>query len=429
MAQGQRSGLRLSTAERTQVGFDMVCLDDLLSSDHVARQVWSYVQGCDLSVFYERIATVEGEPGRPPIDPAILMALWLYATLDGVGSARLLDRLCQQHAAYRWLCGGVGVNYHTLADFRTDAVEVLDAWLTQSVAGLAAAGVVGLECLEVDGVRVRAGAGTSSFRSRSRLNDLQSKAEHKVRNLRAELESDPAASANRSRQRELQRAEEQKARIEAAQKAAAAIAEDKKRRAKEQRRKPKPEDDETRASTTDGEARIMRMADGGYRPAFNVQFKTDPKSVCIVGVEVTNKGSDRGQLCAAVDEIEMRYGRPPRQLLADGGYDGKDDIEALHARGTEVFVPLSGSKGNKAPVDVRSKEGPGVVAWRRRMSTDEGIAIYQKRFPCERPHADMRNRGLQRFPVRGLRKAKAVVLWFVHAYNFVMAKRLAPHFA
>lgn len=429
MEQEHRSGLRLGRAERTQVGFDMMCLDDLLSSDHLARQVWAYVQRCDLSFFYGRIEAVEGEPGRPAIDPAILMALWLYATLEGVGSARLLDRLCKHHAAYRWLCGGVCVNYHTLADFRTDAVDVLDAWLTQSVVGLAAVGVVELQCLEVDGVRVRAGAGTSSFRRKPGLAELQAKAKQKIDSLRAELQSDPAASANRSRQRELQQAEERKSRIEAAQRTAEAIAEEKKKQAKKQRRKPSKDDDTTRASTTDAEARIMRMADGGYRPAFNVQVKTDPKSQCVIGIEVTNKGSDRGQLCAAVDEIRMRYGRTPEQMLADGGYDGKDDVEALHKDGIEVFAPVPGSKGKKVRAEIKPKEGPGVIAWRKRMSTDEGFAIYKKRFACERPHADMRNRGLQRFLVRGLKKAKAVVLWHVHAYNFIQTRRLAPQLA
>src|ERR1700734_245199 len=168
MAEGRKAGLRVSGPVRTQVGWDMVCLDDLLSKDHRARQVWAYVESCDLTVLYEKIRTVEGDAGRPPIDPAILMTLWLYATLEGVGSARLLERLCERDLAYRWICGGVGVNHHTLSDFRVEAGAVLDGLLTRSMAALVAAGIVGLECLAVDGVRVRAAAGTSSFRSEAR---------------------------------------------------------------------------------------------------------------------------------------------------------------------------------------------------------------------------------------------------------------------
>src|ERR1700761_4748897 len=172
MATGIRTGQRLWRAQRDQMSWDMICLDDLLSADHRARQVWAYVEGCDLSVLYEKIRAVEGGVGRAAIDPAILMALWLYATLEGVGSARLLDRLCARDAAYRWICGGVGMNHHTLSDFRVEAGAVLDDLLTRSMAGLAQAGIVDLSCLGVDGVRVRASAGASSFRRQPRLVEL-----------------------------------------------------------------------------------------------------------------------------------------------------------------------------------------------------------------------------------------------------------------
>src|SRR5712692_4719859 len=112
--------VRLQCAERCQVKFDTRSLDQMLPPDHVARIVWMYVCGLDLSALLARIKAVEGHPGQPAIDPRLLLSLWLMATLDGVGSARELDRLCELHIAYEWLCGGVGVNYHTLADFRTE---------------------------------------------------------------------------------------------------------------------------------------------------------------------------------------------------------------------------------------------------------------------------------------------------------------------
>jgi transposase len=362
MAQERKAGLRLATAVRTQIGWDMICLDDLLAPEHRARQVWGYVEKCDLSALYNRIRAVEGEAGRPPIDPAILMALWLYARLEGVGSARLLERLCERDHAYRWICGGVGVNYHSLSDFRVAAGGVLDGLLTRSMAALAAAGVVGLDCLAVDGVRVRAAAGALSFRRKARLAELHELAERKVAALAAELEADPAAGWSRAQRRRLREADARQQRIEAAQKAAEAIERERQREAERQRRrKPKP-GKEVRASTSDAEARVMKMADGGYRPAYNLQFKTDPKSGCILGVAATNQASDRGQLGAAVAEIERRYGKPPRRLLADGGYDGKDDIEALHCRDTEVFCPVPGSKGKPVPAAAKPGEGPGVIA-------------------------------------------------------------------
>ena len=121
-----------------------MALDDLIPEDHEARSVWEFVGKMNLSPLYARIAAVEGQPGRNPIDPKILMALWMYATIDGVGSARRLDDLCKHHHAYRWLCGGVSVNYHTLADFRTQHVELLDQLLTESVASLLSAGLIEL---------------------------------------------------------------------------------------------------------------------------------------------------------------------------------------------------------------------------------------------------------------------------------------------
>ena len=155
--------------------------------------VWDYTNGLDLSSLYNLIKSVEGNPGRPPIDPKILMALWLYATIDGVGSARQLDELCRCHSAYQWICGDVSVNYHTLSDFRTDHGELLDQLLTQSVAVLLAEGLVDLNRVAQDGMRVRASAGAASFRRRPTLEEALAEAEAQVQALGAELEEDPAA--------------------------------------------------------------------------------------------------------------------------------------------------------------------------------------------------------------------------------------------
>jgi len=440
MALGGRAGLRVSRPVRDQQAWDMGCLDDLIAADHRVRQVWAWVESLDLSAFYDAILTVEGGAGRPPIDPAILMALWLYATLEGVGSARLVERLCRSDVAYRWLCGGVGVNHHSLSDFRVEAGSMLDDLLTRSMAALVAADIVGLDCLAVDGVRVRASAGASSFRSQDRLVELEDAARRKVAQLRQELQSDPAAGSKRTQERAAREAAARLARLEAARKAAKTIEEERQREAeKERRRKPKKAK-APRASTTDAQARIMSMADGGFRPAYNLQFKTDPKSGCVVGLEVTNKASDRAQLMAAIEEIERRHGVKPSRLLADGGYASKEQIEQAHQAGVEAFVPLPPVK--ETPVDAepddkaqaqaardKAKETPGVQAWRERMAKEESVAIYRRRFACERPHADARNRGLQRLMVRGLTKVRAIGLWHVTAYNFLQIQRLTPQAA
>jgi len=143
---------------RNQLQLRSVDLESLLAADHPARIVWAFVEALDVGPLYAEIKAAGERPGRPAIDPRILMALWLTATLDGVGSARALDRLCGEHDAYRWICGGVEVNYHTLADFRVDKVEVLDRLLTRSVAARMMTGAVTLNRVAQDGVRVRASA-------------------------------------------------------------------------------------------------------------------------------------------------------------------------------------------------------------------------------------------------------------------------------
>ena len=424
MAIGRGRELRLETAERRQIGFEMACIDDLLPVDHRARQVWDYVEGLDLSLLYGRVRTSSDTVGRPAIDPAILVALWLYATLEGVGSARLLDRLCTSDLAYRWLLGGVSVNYHTLADFRTEAGPFLDELLSRSMASLIAAGAVGVDVLTVDGLRVRASAGSGSFRSGGRLEELHGAAAETVRKLRSEIEEDPGSAGRRLKARRLAAAEDRARRLEEARRAHAEIERRRKEEAREQRRKqPRKTDKPPRASTSDPQARVMKMADGGFRPAYNVQIKTTLEGSHIVGLAISNSGSDRGQLGPAVDEIERRYGRRPSRVVADGGYDGKDDIERLHTEKIEVFCPLPDT-GRSDPTQPRRDDGPGVTAWRDRMASEPAQAIYKRRFATERPHAHMRNHGLHRLLVRGIDKVKAVVLWHVHAFNFLQFKRL-----
>jgi transposase len=426
MAVGRKVNLRLDTAERSQIKFEASALDDLLSEDHLARQVWGYVEGLDLSVLYDRVRTTTTSSGRPAIDPAVLMALWLYATVEGIGSARLLDRKCRSDAAYRWLAGGVSVNYHTLADFRTAVGPLLDRLLSGSMTSLIEAKIVDVSALAVDGVRVHASAGRRSLRRGARLEALHQEAEQTVSRLRAELEEDPGAASRREQARRQAVAKDRVRRLEKARQAHAEIEGKRVKEVKEQRRKKKRADQkEARASTSDPQARVMKMGDGSYRPAYNIQFKTTVDGQHVVGVSVTNQGSDRGILGSALEEIEDRYGVKPSRVLADGGYNSKVDIERLHNSGIEMFCPLpKPRKGGLDPALPRRGDKPGVVIWRQRMATPEAQATYRKRFATERPHAHMRNHGLRQLCVRGIEKVKAIALWHVHAFNFLQFNRL-----
>ncbi|MGH3635405.1 MAG: IS1182 family transposase [Mycobacterium sp.] len=409
---------RLRYAVRDQVSFRACALDDLLPDDHQARAVLAFVERLDLRAVYEPIAAVEGRPGHPPADPRILFALWLYATLRGIGSARELNRQCTQHVAFMWICGDVSMNYHTLSDFRTRHVDLLDRLLTESVASLMAEGLVTLDRVAQDGMKVRASAGAASFRKKQTLEGLLVEAERQVQALRAELEADPAGTKDRQRAARQRAAEEREKRIrqaldqipqiEAAKKAA--------------------EREKARASTTDADARVMKMGDGGFRPAFNVQFAAATDSQVITGVAVTNSGGDQGQMAPMVEQHETRYGQTPDEMLVDGGFAKKEDIDAVSAPqgSTVVFAPVMKSKDpTRDPHEPRADDSPAVAAWRRRMNTDEAKEIYKQRAATvECVNAQARNRGMQRFLVRGLRKVKAVALWYALAHNLMRAEKL-----
>ena len=409
---------RVQRPNRAQLEFRPVDLEGLLPADHRARIVWEFVEGLDLSALYAEIRAVEGSAGRPAIDPAILMALWLYATLDAVGSARAIERLCEQHDAYRWIAGGVSVNYHTLADFRVEPVEVLDRLLTTSVATLMAEGLVELTRVAQDGIRVRASAGAASFRRRERLETCVAEATAQVEALKQEVHDDPGATARR------QEAARHRAVRERQERVAKALAQLPEIEAK------KRGDDKghARASTTDADARVMKMADGGFRPAFNGEFATDTATQIIVGVDATNAGSDLGELAPMVKQLDGRYGQVPAEMLVDGGFASHEAIEQVSAPaiGCTVYAPVPKPKD---PTRERYHACPGdsaaVGAWRARMGTAEAQAIYKERAAtAECVNALARNRGLRQFLVRGLPKVNAVLLWFALAHNLMRSVAL-----
>jgi len=459
---------RVQSAVRNQVELRACDLDAALPADHQARAVWAFVQSIDLQALYAQIRAVEGSVGRAPIDPAILMSLWLYATLDGVGSARELDRLCDSDDAYRWLCGGVGVNHHTLGDFRVEHPQWLDAQLTRCVAGLLSQGLVSMNRVAHDGMRVRAHAGAASFRRRETLEQLMQDAQAQVQALKLEVGDDPGAGTRRVRAARQRAAIEREQRIEHALKAMQEI--DKSLSSKSKKRQPEatPADttqDETartetalddrpageqtaeeqpkdpgprkrpkkpkepRVSTTDHEARVMKMADGGFRPAFNAQLAVDTETMIITGVDLINSGSDMNQMLPMHGQHQDRYARVPEQWLTDGGFAKHDHIEQLDARATQVFAPVVAPRDEQRdrhqPLPTDSK---ALGQWRERMGTDEAKQIYKERAASiECTNAHLRNRGLQRFNVRGLSKARAVLLWHALAHN--LKRMMAMNFA
>ena len=429
---------RVLEADRRQVALEAVCLDDLLAPEHPARAVWAFVEGLDLAPLYASIRASEDRAGRPAIDPKILVALWLYATVDGVGSARALARLCTEHVAYRWLCGGVSVNHHTLSDFRVAQVDWLDGVLTASVAGLMHQGLVTLERVAQDGMRVRASAGAASFRRRNSLERCRDEAKAQVDALKAELEADPAQADRRRRAARERAAAERLDRVEAALRTLDAVeAADAARggsgtsRADGGRSDDAADDEEERdkrrarrASTTDPEVRVMKMADGGWRPAVNVQYATDVASGVVVGVDVANGGNDQPQLVPMVDQLADRYDTVPGAWLADGGFVSLHAVKDLDARNIALYAPPPKRRDGR-PAGPRPGDAPPVANWRERMTSEDGQAIYKQRAATsEWVNAGARGRGLQQMPVRGRAKAKAIALW--HAIGHNLTRLIAP---
>ena len=417
---------RLLEPNRTQLELRASDLDSLLPEDHRARLVWGYVERQDLSKLVEAVKARGSNAGRAAIDPRILFALWLYATLEGVGSGREVARLILEHDAYRWICGGVSVNYHAINDFRADNEALMDELLTDNVAALAAAGAISLERVAQDGMRVRADAGAASFRRQASLEEHLGQARELVQTLKTQAQADPGQAGRRAQAARQRAAREREERIQAALGQLPEVAAAKKRNASKA---------EARASTTDADARVMKMGDGGFRPAYNVQFATECDSLLIVGMDVVNAGSDMAQLAPMLSQVEQRLGRSPGQWLVDGGFPAHEQIDAVAGK-TELYAPVpeprakQDEQGNPVEQDKhqpKPDDSAAVARWRARMGSEEAKQIYKQRAAtAECVNAQARNRGLLRMPVRGLSKVRSVVGLFVLAHNLMRMAVLAP---
>jgi transposase len=414
---------RLRRPVRNQVEMMLRDLDSMVPKDHTVRAIWEFIQGLDVSAFYSDIKAVEDAPGRPASDPQVLLALWVYATVDGVGSARHLDRLCHEHDAYRWLCGGVPVDYHILADFRTSHQEAMDTLLTEIIASMMNKKLVSIKQVAQDGTRVRAGAGAGSFHRKDGLEQCLQEAEEQVKRLIEERDHpDPKVSLRERAARE-RAARERTERVQAALRELPAIQAAKEHQRRTKIKAERPKITEARVSTTDAEARVMKMPDGGYRPAYNVQLSTDVDSGVIVGVSVVNEGNDAGQAEPMVNQVEQRSGIQPGSYLIDGGYAQRDTVTTLTQRHIEVYAPVRPPRtttSGRERSSPRQDDSPEVKAWRQRMETEEAKDTYKLRAAtAEWTNAQVRFHGLTRFTVRGISKVLSVVLLVAIAHNLL----------
>jgi transposase len=415
--------VRVKRPERQQVQWRDAALDQMIPRDHRVRAVWAYVDALDLQPLYGKIQAVEGGVGRDAVDPKILMALWMFAVIEGISSARHLARLCERDLAYQWICGEVGVNHHLLSDFRTAHGEFLDRLLSDTIATLLHQQIVTLETVAQDGMRVRASAGSGSFRRQKTLEECRREAAEQVRKLRDE--NDDADQGHSTTRR---RAAIERAAHERAERVAAALENLAELRQQKEQRKP-GSGAEARCSTTDPQARQMKMGDGGFRPAYNVQFATDGDARMIVAVEVSNNGSDGGQMAPLHAEVCRRYAKVPTHYTVDGGFATIGDITLVEQGGSQVAAPVIQADRILArggdPHARRARDTEEMFAFRQRMTTDAAKATLRRRPSiAEFPNAECRNRGLHQFRVRGLEKVRTVSLWYALTFNFMRMRHL-----
>lgn len=341
--------VRFKAIERKQLLLRPVDVEKLVSEQHPVRAIWALVDQLDVGPFCD-FGAFEGEAGRPPWDPKVLISLWIYAYKDGVSSAREIARRCEYHPAYQWLTGMEVVNYHTLADFRVQHQQALDRLFIEVLGVLSHQGLITLKRVMHDGTKIKASAADKTFRRKATLEQHLKEAQKQVEAMgdpRSEQLSQRVAQARRRALRE------KKERLEAALKELEQLKATQSKAAPKQPEEAKKK--EPRASTTDPQARVMLGAKGAYGPAYNIQISTDAKAKIIVGVGVTQSSSDAGELEEAVKRMEENFGQTPEQMVVDAAYPTHQAIEAMAEQEIDLVGPLPERK--KPSWDVLERHG------------------------------------------------------------------------
>jgi transposase len=395
---------------RRQAVIKVEAPEDLIAKDHPARLIARVVDGLDLSKFTAGARAVEHGSGRPTLCPATMLTLWLYATSRGIGSAREIERLVGSDDAFKWIVGDLAVGRFAISEFRVSHGEALLSVMADVLGALLHKRVLSPDVIALDGTRVRASASAPSFR---RLESLRECREQALLHIRAVLaDADNPEITARQHAARAAAAKELLRRTDEAIKTATELAEKRRR--------------EARASTTDANARVMKMPDGGFRPAYNVQVAVAGSETggprTIVAIDVTNVGSDMGAIEKMIPRVEAATGVAPARLLADGNHARHACIDYAHARGVLVYAPPS------RWACPRTTDTEAVRVWRERMATDDAKRIYRGRAAlAELPNAFFKSRfGFDRVRVRGVAKVTCVAVLAAVTFNIIQN---AAHFA
>jgi transposase len=406
-----RPAVRTVEPCRTQVEMKFASIDELVDEAHLARVVDAVVGQLDLKVLLTKWRARQGHAGRAVTSVRMLLTLWIYALARGVGSAREIERRTRTEDAFKWIVGDMLPSHDVIARFRVEQGDGFDALLTDILATLIHRGLLDLNTVAQDGTRLRASASAASFRSEEALLQCREQAALHLKAVLATAdENTPASQAAREAgARDFQR------RVDEALATFALL------------RETTDAAEKARASTTDPEARVMKMADGGFRPGYNAQFSVagdaDGGPRTIVAVQVTNRGSDLGSITPALEQMQCRTGKLPKKLLADANHTKLDCITKAKKKGVRVYCPTMkrGKKGATAPAVPRGGDTPEVAEWRVRMNSCLDRRVYGARASLsELANAFLKGRsGLASVSVRGTKKVTSSMLLFAVASNIL----------
>lgn len=408
---------------RNQIEMQFNDLDMLLPADHLARGIWQFVENMDTRPCFDYVYTFIGCDGRPTTSPKILLTVWIYSILDGNCSARKLEILCKNHNAYKWIVGGAPINRKMLADFRSKNISKFEELMTNCLAVMVKAGLISDVDFAQDGTRIKANAGMSSFKKEDTLVRLREDIKSYIKSLKEEEEKAACVYERREKEKKIRIENERLKQVEDALKMLEVEREIKKENGEKNKDRVSEEDlKKVKASTTDPCVRKMKMGDGGFRLAYNVQFATGLDSRVIFGVDVVNS-LDPGTAPRLMAKVHSRLAKlnmsTPKNWIGDGAYSGKDDLNAVAELfpNCRYYAPPQGCSVEKAKKH-RKNDSEAVKNWRNMINTPEVNAIYKKRCStAEFSNAQVKNFGLREFLVRGLEKVKGMALLHALAQN------------
>jgi transposase len=319
---------KLKAIDRDQTMLAQIWVDELIGADHKARAIWELAGRLNLSRFEEPLKTRQGAAGRAAWDPRLLVGVWVYAYSEGISSAREIERLMEWEPGLQWLSGLDQVNHHTLSDFRVEHRDALDELFVQMLSLLQSEGLMSLERVMHDGTKIRAQAGADTFRREKTLREHLEEARQVVTSM-----GDPRAETAERDRRQAAReraARERKERLDQALKEWEVLTAEE---------RSQEEKSEVRVSLTEPEARRMKHGDNAIAPSYNAQITTEAKNKIVVGAHLSQSSSDAQSLMPAIQEVEENLRQTPAQVVVDGGFTNRGNIQAC----AEKKIDLVGS--------------------------------------------------------------------------------------